>query len=87
MSVIDILQLNKLKQRSERPFSWVIFCDKHLFIVFRTWLFEICVVRSLFRHEFHIVLEDNIKIYHKETGPEGVDWIYLAQDGDQWWVF
>lgn len=33
------------------------------------------------------MLEDNIKIYHKETRPEGVDWIYLAQDGDQWWVF
>jgi hypothetical protein len=28
--------------------------------------------------------EDNIKMYHKEIGWDGVDWIYLAQDGE-WW--
>jgi hypothetical protein len=30
--------------------------------------------------------EDNIKIDLKEIGWVGVDWIYLAQDRDQWWV-
>jgi hypothetical protein len=29
--------------------------------------------------------EDNIKIDFKEIGYEGVDWIHLAQDRDQWW--
>jgi hypothetical protein len=29
--------------------------------------------------------EDNIKIDSKETGWDGVDWIHLAQDRDQWW--
>jgi hypothetical protein len=28
--------------------------------------------------------EDNIKMYLKETVCEGVDWIHLAQDRDQW---
>jgi hypothetical protein len=28
--------------------------------------------------------EDNIKMDHREIGMEGVDWIYLAQDRDQW---
>jgi len=27
--------------------------------------------------------EDNIKMDHKETGWEGVDWIRLAKDRDQ----
>jgi hypothetical protein len=27
---------------------------------------------------------DNIKIYHRETGWDGMDWIDLAQDRDQW---
>jgi hypothetical protein len=31
-------------------------------------------------------LEDNIKIDLKEMGWEGVNWIHLAQDIDQWWV-
>jgi len=29
-------------------------------------------------------LEDNIRICLKEIGREGVDWIHLAQDRDQW---
>jgi hypothetical protein len=28
--------------------------------------------------------EDNIRIDLKEIGLEGVDWIHLAQDRDQW---
>jgi hypothetical protein len=28
--------------------------------------------------------EGNIKMDFKEMGFEGVEWIYLAQDGDQW---
>jgi hypothetical protein len=32
-------------------------------------------------------LEDNIKMYLEETGCEGADWIYLAQDMDQWQAF
>jgi hypothetical protein len=28
--------------------------------------------------------EDEIKIYLMEIGWEGVDWIHLAQDRDQW---
>jgi hypothetical protein len=28
--------------------------------------------------------EDNIKIYLKEIGWEGVDWIHLVQDRSQW---
>jgi hypothetical protein len=27
---------------------------------------------------------DNIKIYHREIGWDGMDWIDLAQDRDQW---
>jgi hypothetical protein len=30
--------------------------------------------------------EDNIRMDHKEIGWEGVDWVYLAQDTDQWWT-
>jgi hypothetical protein len=30
--------------------------------------------------------EDNIKIYLKEIEWEGVHWIHLAQDRDQFWV-
>jgi hypothetical protein len=29
-------------------------------------------------------LENNINVDHKEVGREGVDWIHLAQDRDQW---
>jgi hypothetical protein len=29
---------------------------------------------------------DNIKIYLREIGLDGVDWIYMAQDRDQWRV-
>jgi hypothetical protein len=29
--------------------------------------------------------EDNIKMYLKETVCEGVDWIHMAQDREQWW--
>ena len=28
--------------------------------------------------------KDNVKIYLKEIGYEGMDWIYLAQDTDMW---
>jgi hypothetical protein len=28
--------------------------------------------------------EGNIKMYLKEIGCEGVDWIHLAQDKDKW---
>jgi hypothetical protein len=31
-------------------------------------------------------LENNIKMDLKETGYEGVNWIYLAQDTGQWWT-
>jgi hypothetical protein len=30
--------------------------------------------------------EDNIKMDHSEIGLEGVDWVHLAQDRDQWWA-
>jgi hypothetical protein len=29
-------------------------------------------------------LEDNIKIYHREVGCSGINWIELAQDRDHW---
>jgi len=29
-------------------------------------------------------MDDNIKIDLREKGLEGVDWIHLAQDRDQW---
>jgi len=28
--------------------------------------------------------EDNIRMHLMEIGWEGVDWMHLAQDGDQW---
>jgi len=31
--------------------------------------------------------EDNIKMYLKEVGSGGVEWIELAQDRDRWWAF
>jgi hypothetical protein len=31
--------------------------------------------------------EDNIKMDLKEIGWEGMDWMHLAQDRYQWWVF
>jgi hypothetical protein len=30
--------------------------------------------------------EDNIRMDLKEIGWEGVDWMHVAQDGDQWWA-
>jgi hypothetical protein len=30
--------------------------------------------------------EGNIIIDHREMGWEGVDWIHVAQDRDQWWT-
>jgi hypothetical protein len=32
-------------------------------------------------------LEDNIRMDLRETGWEGVEWIHLAQDRDQWRAF
>jgi hypothetical protein len=31
--------------------------------------------------------ENNIKMYLKETGIDGADWIRLAQNRVQWWAF
>jgi hypothetical protein len=31
--------------------------------------------------------EDNIKIYLREIGIDGANWILLAQDRVQWWTF
>jgi hypothetical protein len=31
--------------------------------------------------------EDNIKFEFRETGCEGMDWIHLAEDKDQWRAF
>jgi hypothetical protein len=30
--------------------------------------------------------EDNIRIDLRETGWEGVDWMHLVQDRDNWWT-
>jgi hypothetical protein len=30
--------------------------------------------------------EDNIRMNLREIGWEGVDWIHLAQDREQWWA-
>jgi hypothetical protein len=30
--------------------------------------------------------EDDIRMDIREVGWEGVDWIHLAQDRDQWWA-
>jgi hypothetical protein len=30
--------------------------------------------------------EDNIKMDLKEMGWEGVDWLHVAEDRDQWWA-
>jgi hypothetical protein len=27
---------------------------------------------------------DSVKIVHREIGWDGVDWMYMAQDKDQW---
>jgi hypothetical protein len=40
--------------------------------------------RSLGRPRLRWV--DNIKIDFRETGWDGVDWVDLAQDRDQWWA-
>jgi hypothetical protein len=32
------------------------------------------------------IWKDNIKIDLKETGWNGMDWIHLVQDMDQWWA-
>jgi hypothetical protein len=32
-------------------------------------------------------LEDNINMDLREIWWEGVDWMHLAQDMDQWWAF
>jgi hypothetical protein len=32
-------------------------------------------------------MDDNIKIDLREKGLEGVDWIHLTQDRDQWRAF
>jgi hypothetical protein len=32
------------------------------------------------------IWEDNIRMDLMERGWEGVDWIHLAQDRDQWWA-
>jgi hypothetical protein len=31
-------------------------------------------------------MEDNIRIDHRETGRERMDWIHLAQDRNKWWA-
>jgi hypothetical protein len=31
--------------------------------------------------------ENNIKMYLREIGWGGIDWIYLAQVSDQWWAY
>jgi hypothetical protein len=31
-------------------------------------------------------LEDNIRVDLREIGYEGVDWMHLDQDRDQWWA-
>jgi hypothetical protein len=36
---------------------------------------------SIPRNRWH----DNIRMDLKEIGLQGVDWIHLAQDRDQWW--
>jgi hypothetical protein len=30
-------------------------------------------------------MEDNIRIHFREIVWEGVDWMHLAQNKDQWW--
>jgi hypothetical protein len=30
--------------------------------------------------------EDNIKMYFRQIGWGGMDWIYLARDMDHWWA-
>jgi hypothetical protein len=30
--------------------------------------------------------EDNIRLYHREIGQEGVDWLHPTLDRDWWWV-
>jgi len=30
--------------------------------------------------------EDNIRMHLKEMGWEGVEWMHLARDKDQWWA-
>jgi hypothetical protein len=44
-------------------------------------------MRKLMKRPFwglRIRWEDNIKIYLKKIGCEGVDWIHLVQDRDKW---
>jgi hypothetical protein len=37
-------------------------------------------LRGRFRHRW----EDNIRMDLREVGREGVDWMHMAQDRDQW---
>jgi hypothetical protein len=48
------------------------------------WLESLKKKRPLrrYRHSW----EDNIKIDLRKIGWEGVDWIHLAQNRDQWWA-
>jgi hypothetical protein len=39
--------------------------------------------RTLGRSEHRC--ENNIRLYFRGVGWEGVDWMHLAQDRDQWW--
>jgi hypothetical protein len=32
------------------------------------------------------IWEDNVRMDLREIGLEGVDWMHLAQDRDQWWI-
>jgi len=37
-------------------------------------------------YELGIKWEDNIRLDHREVGWDGVDWICLFQEWDQWWT-
>jgi len=50
---------------------------------------EICKQRSEVQRLFRRIVVDetnNIKTNLTKIGSEGVDWIHLANDIDQWWL-
>lgn len=46
-------------------------------------LSEICLDKKFV---ISYLYEDNIKMYLKDIGLEGGDWICLAEDRDEWWA-
>jgi hypothetical protein len=49
-----------------------------------TWVFQSGNLKTRYNVGEKSRWEDGVKMYLKELGCDGVDWINLAPDGDQW---